>query len=583
MPRPQFVLFHRGSAICGRTGYNVTVMLLTREQLQERLFALHRASLELVKDVSLEHLLEQIAKLACEQAGAQYAALGVLDDEGRLIKFISVGMSENEIKKMAHPPVGRGLIGELMNTEHALRVPVIQDHPKSVGFPEHHPAMTPFLGVPIRAGKQQFGQIYLTNKIGSPEFDEDDQMIIQMLAAYASAAIQNARLVEQMREREFTLTRRHIDITLLNGIASTLTSSLELDEILNKTLELVIDYMKVEAGEIFLLEDDKETLRMVLHRGQDAEAFWNQNIFRIGEGYPGMTAKTRKALVGSSIKDDKNFLRDAIVQAGFRQFACIPLLSGENLMGVISIATRGTELFDERSIELLVAVGASAGLAIDNAKLHTSARRLAVLEERDRIGMDLHDGIIQSIYGVGLALEGAQHTLNEDPRGAKERIQHAITGLNQAIRDIRTYILDLRPRQLGNDGLMNGIKRLVAEYRANTFSEVNLTEPDSDLEELPHSHSVALFHICQESLANIAKHAKAKKVEVAFWIAQDRLLMEIHDDGKGFDVEKMKTSIGHGLANMQTRVRAVGGDADISSNIGEGTTVLVWVPYGKRP
>jgi signal transduction histidine kinase len=251
-------------------------------------------------------------------------------------------------------------------------------------------------------------------------------------------------------------------------------------------------------------------------------------------------------------------------------------------MGVINVATRRTEAFDERSIELLVAVGASAGLAIDNAQLHADARRLAVLEERDRIGMDLHDGIIQSIYGVGLALEGAQHGLKEDPEASKERIQHAIVGLNQAIRDIRTYILDLRPRQLGNDGLMNGIKRLVAEYRANTFSEVNLTEPDSDLKELPHSHSVALFHICQESLANIAKHAKAKKVEVAFWIAQERLLMEIRDDGQGFDVENMKTSIGHGLANMQTRIRAVGGDADISSNLGEGTTVLVWVPYGMK-
>lgn len=557
-------------------------MLLTREQLQERLFALHRASLELVKDVSLEHLLEQIATVACEQAGAQYAALGVLDDEGKLINFISVGMSDNEIKKMAHPPVGRGLIGELMNTENTLRIPVIQDHPKSVGFPEHHPSMIPFLGVPIRAGSQQFGQIYLTNKIGNPEFDSDDEMIIQMLAAYAAAAIQNARLVEQMRERDVTLTRRHIDMTLLNGIAATLTSSLELDQILNKTLELVMNYMKVEAGEIFLLEEDKETLRMVLHRGQDAKAFWNQNVFRLGEGYPGMVAKTRKAMVGSSIKEDKNFLRNSIVEAGFQQIACIPLLSGENLMGVINVATRRREAFDERSIELLVAVGASAGLAIENAQLHADARRLAVLEERDRIGMDLHDGIIQSIYGVGLALEGAQHELKEDPEASKERIQRAIIGLNQAIRDIRTYILDLRPRQLGNDGLMNGIKRLVAEYRANTFSEVNLTEPDSDLKELPHSHSVALFHICQESLANIAKHAKAKKVEVAFWIAQERLLMEIRDDGKGFDVENMKTSIGHGLANMQTRIRAVGGDADISSNLGEGTTVLVWVPYGLK-
>ncbi|MGE5462525.1 MAG: GAF domain-containing protein, partial [Syntrophothermus sp.] len=242
-------------------------MLLTREQLQERLIALHKASLELVKDVSLDRLLERIAAVACEQADARYAALGVLDENGKLVKFISVGMEEDEIKRMAHPPVGKGLIGELMNTVDPLRVPVIQEHPRSVGFPAHHPKMVSFLGVPIRAANHQLGQIYLTEKVGAPEFTADDEKIIQMLAAYAAAAIQNARL-------------------------------------------------------------------------------------------------------------------------------------------------------------------------------HENTHRLAVLEERERIGMDLHDGIIQAIYGVGLSLDGALHTIDESPTEAKERIRHSIDGLNQAIRDLRAYILD---------------------------------------------------------------------------------------------------------------------------------------------
>lgn len=247
-------------------------------------------------------------------------------------------------------------------------------------------------------------------------------------------------------------------------------------------------------------------------------------------------------------------------------------------MGVMSVATRGTDPFDERNVQMLTAVGAWAGISIENARLHANARRLAVLEERDRIGMDLHDGIIQSIYGVGLALEGAKLTMDEDIDAAKDRIHHAIDGLNQAIRDIRAYILDLRPRQLGSEGLLNGIKRLIAEYRANTFSEVHFTGPDSDLKDLPQTQSLTLFHICQESLANAAKHAKAKKVQVAIWTTDDRALMEIRDDGKGFDLDNMQTSIGHGLANMQTRAHAVGGDIDISSVSGEGTTILVWVP-----
>jgi signal transduction histidine kinase len=300
-------------------------------------------------------------------------------------------------------------------------------------------------------------------------------------------------------------------------------------------------------------------------------------VFQVGEGYPGLVAKSRKSMIGMHLANDTNFLRDAVVQAGFQQIACIPLLSGENLIGVMSVATRDTEPFDQRSVQLLTAVGTWAGLAIENARLHANARRLAVLEERDRIGMDLHDGIIQSIYGVGLGLEGARLTLEEDPKAAKDRIHHAIDGLNQAIRDIRAYILDLRPRQLGNEGLVNGINRLIAEYRANTFSEVNFTGSE-ELQDISHAQSLALFHICQEALANVAKHANAKNVQVAVWTTQDRVLLEITDDGKGFDVEKIKASIGHGLANMHTRAHAVGGEVDISSNLKEGTTILVWVP-----
>jgi signal transduction histidine kinase len=382
-------------------------MLLTREQLQERLIALHNASLELVKDTSLDHLLERIAKVACEQSDARYGALGVLDDDGKLVKFITVGMTDDEIKRMAHPPIGRGLIGELMNTETPLRVPVIKEHPRASGFPPYHPPMTSFLGVPIRAAKRQLGQIYLTDKIDAPEFTSDDEKIIQMLAGYAAAAIQNARL-------------------------------------------------------------------------------------------------------------------------------------------------------------------------------HENTRRLAVLEERERIGMDLHDGIIQSIYGVGLSLESALHSFEEDPKDAKERVQHSIESLNQAIRDLRGYILDLRPRQMGTEGLLSGLNRLITEFRANTLAKVQISGADHDIKDLPQAHSMVLFHICQEALANVAKHAKAKQVEISLWATDERVLMEIHDNGKGFEMEKMSVTIGHGLANMQTRARSVGGDVDISSVISEGTTVLAWVPRHAR-
>ncbi len=555
-------------------------MLLTREQLQERLLALHKASLELVRDVSLETLLERIAATACEQARARYAAVGVLDEDGNLTNFITVGMTAEQIKRIPHPPEGLGLIGELMDTEVPLRVPVISEHPHSVGFPPHHPPMTSFLGVPIRALDHQLGQIYLTEKLDAPEFTADDEKIIQMLATYATTAIQNARLVEQMKERDITLTRRNVDMALLNGIATTLTSSLELDEILKITLGQVMSYMKMEAGEIFLLEDDGETLRMVLHRGQAAEVFWLRNIFKVGEGFIGLVAESRKPAVSRDLSADVRIIRDAVVKAGFRQMVCTPLISGENIMGVMSVLTRSTEPIDDLSVDLVAAVGTWAGLAIENARLHQNARRLAVLEERDRIGMDLHDGIIQSIYAVGLSLENVYQDL--DTGIPKERIQRSIESLNQAIKDIRAYILDLRPRQLGTDGLIGGIKRLIVEYRANTFSEISLTLPDTDLRDLPQFRAAALFHICQESLANTAKHSKAKNAHVSVWTTEDRVLLEIRDDGKGFELEKMTATLGHGLSNMQSRARSAGGELDISSTIEGGTTILAWVPRDPR-
>jgi two-component system, NarL family, sensor histidine kinase DevS len=553
-------------------------MLLTRQQLEERLVALHRASLELVKDVSLETLLERIATVALEQVNARYAALGVLDEDGKLTRFIHVGMTPEQIRHMPHPPEGRGLIGAVIDSEFPIRVPEISEHPRAVGFPARHPRMHSFLGVPIRAGDKPLGQIYLTDKIGAAEFTQDDEGIIEMLGTYAAVAIHNARLYDDLREHDRALTRRNEDLILLNNIAEVLTASLDLDNILTKTLALVMGYLKVEAGEIFLLEDDKKSLRLVLQRGESAEAFWTRNHFNMGEGIIGLVAQNGEAIVSHDLAGDKRFLRDAVAKAGFRQLACFPLTSAGNVVGVLSAATRSLTPLDEHEVQLLTAVGGWAGLAIENARLHNNARRLAVLEERERIGMDLHDGIIQSIYGVGLVLEHAKLLAEEDPKHAQVRIQQAIKDLNETIRDIRSYILDLRPRHLGNENLMMGLKRLVTEYRANTLSEATLSGTPDDLNDLQQDQAFSLFHICQESLANIAKHAGAKKVEIFIWKTDDRVLMEIRDDGKGFDTEKMTMTLGHGLSNIHTRAHNVGGDVEISSAIGEGTSILAWVP-----
>jgi len=230
------------------------MILLTREQLEDRLAALHRASLELVSDLSLETLLERIVELARDQVGARYAALGVMNESGILEQFIPIGMSQEEIGRIPHPPIGLGLLGILGKSRQSVRIPDISSDPRSVGFPPYHPEMRSFLGVPIMRGDKLLGQLYLTDKINYHEFTEDDERVLETLAAYAAVAIDNARLYQNLLRRDQELCQRNEDLNLLNDVAAALTGSLEVDEILDKTLNLVMAYLEVEAGEIFLCD-----------------------------------------------------------------------------------------------------------------------------------------------------------------------------------------------------------------------------------------------------------------------------------------------------------------------------------------
>lgn len=554
------------------------MVILTREQLEDRLAALYLASLELVSDLSLDTLLERIVQLARDLAVAHYAALGVMDENGDLIQFIPVGMTEEQIKRIGRLPVGHGLLGMMSKQRRPVRIPNIAEHPDSIGFPPNHPEMRSFLGVPLLQGDRVLGQIYLTDKIDFYEFTEQDERVLETLAAFAAIAITNARLYEVLLRRDTELRQRNEDLNLLNDIAAALTSSLEIDEILEKTLDLVMSYMDVEAGEIFLCEEDEKVLRLALHRGRFVENLSDMERFRFGEGYVGKVAATGKPMVSSNLRQDMQYLRPAVLEAGFQSIACIPLAAGGKVVGVMEAAMLRTQQFDERELHLLTAIGTWAGITIENARLSRQSRRLAVLEERERIGMDLHDGIIQSIYGVGLALDYARIALTEDPTPAIPKIEQSITALNEIIRDLRSYILDLRPRRFHGDDLKAGLQRLVDEFQVNSNTRALLLGAEDGLVDFPAVNATALFHICQEALANIAKHAHANTAQVHLWTARERVLLEVSDDGQGFDVRKTTLTLGHGLSNMQVRARKVGGDVEFTSVPGQGSTVLAWVP-----
>jgi signal transduction histidine kinase len=243
----------------------------------------------------------------------------------------------------------------------------------------------------------------------------------------------------------------------------------------------------------------------------------------------------------------------------------------------MGLAFRSPRPFPPREISLLEALGHQIGVAVENARLVQQVAQLAILEERSRIGMDLHDGVIQSIYAVGLTLEAAGLVINQEPHKAAGMLRQGIDGLNDAIRDIRNFILDLRPRRFEGD-LRQGLARLAREFQANTMIEVSLDAPEHGLEGLPRPVAQAIFLTAQEALANVARHAKAARVGVAVEPSDTIVELTIADDGQGFDPDTRTQTVGHGLANMRDRAAELNGRFELRSAPGKGTTIKMTLP-----
>jgi signal transduction histidine kinase len=545
--------------------------------------ALHRATLALYTDLSLDGVLHRTTQSAKELANARYAALGIPDGKGGLETFVTAGMREEEVRRIPHHPVGKGLIGEILRSGQSIRVREISSHPSSAGFPPGHPVMHSFLGVPIAAYGRPIGQIYLTDRIDAEEFSEQDQQLIELLAAHAAAAIENARLYRQVMRSQEELAQRNEELGLINNLASAVASSMDLDALLETQLDRVIGLFEARAGEIFLREEHEGVFRLAIHRGAPKESFWDLDRFRPGEGVIGAVGKTGEPMWTSRLDAEPCFLRPSVLAEGVGTLVAVPLTARGHEVGVLTVVFNGTRPVDHNQLGLLGAVGAGVGIAVENARLYRQARRLAVLEERERIGMDLHDGIIQSIYAVGLTLEYTKLLAKEDPEGVFQRIEEAIGGLNAIIRDIRAYILDLQPARFQTASLAEGLELLVREFKANTLVEADLNVEPEALDRLGRDSAAALLHIVQEALANAGKHARPSRVWVSVKLDDHYVALHVIDNGRGFDMQREHAQLGHGLQNMGERARLVGGDIEIASSPGEGTTITVRLPAEPDP
>jgi signal transduction histidine kinase len=219
-----------------------------------------------------------------------------------------------------------------------------------------------------------------------------------------------------------------------------------------------------------------------------------------------------------------------------------------------------------------------AAVAIKNAQLYRQSQELILLQERERFGMDLHDGVIQSIYAVGLMLEDAQYQNEGGAEAVKTNIARAIDGLNDVIRDIRTYILDLRPQRFQGRYLPEGLAELVYEVRAHSFLTVDLQIGPWDWTQLTSEYTVEILHIAREALTNIRKHARASQAVISLTHQPQALALKITDNGIGFDTEQMMHTTGNGLHNMQERVQLLKGNIMFTQPADKGTSVELSIP-----
>jgi signal transduction histidine kinase len=538
---------------------------------RDRVHSLLEAVLSVGRELDLEQALRSIVQAAAVLVDAEYAALGVIGPDGkRLSEFLTVGVSDEQIAEIGHYPEGHGILGELIRNPEPLRLSKLSEHPASYGFPAHHPPMNSFLGVPIRVRDQVFGNLYLTEKRGGAQFDEDDESVLATLAVAAGVAIDNARLYEESRLRERWL-RASAEIT------HSLLSGSEGGEVLRRIAERAREITDAALAVVAVPMEDTESLTVELAIGQAAES------------HQGLVLPVRGSLIGEAFSGaapvtSPDVMSDDRISEGLPRFkglgpaVAVPIGSGDDLRGVVLLVREaGRTAFTDEETEPLQGFAAQAAIVMELAERRRDAEQIAVLQDRDRIARDLHDLAIQRLFATGMTLQSAGRFIEHQE--AAERVVRAVDDLDETIKIIRSTIFGLRARDaVAGPSLRARAVRVVGEA-----APVLGFAPSVRMEGLLDTHvpketADHLVAVLSEALTNIARHARAGRAEAVLETDGREVRLEVTDDGVGIPAEGRRS----GLDNMAERARQLGGDFEWTSPA-DGGTRLVWrVPVTDR-
>ncbi|OBG90606.1 histidine kinase [Mycobacterium sp. E3251] len=533
-------------------------LVAERQQMGQLL----QVAIEIGSDLELDAVLHRILAAAIGMTGARYGAIGVWSSEGTLASFVHSGMDADTVGLVGHLPVGKGVLGALRDRTEPLRLAQLSDHPAAVGFPEHHPPMGAFLGMPVIIRGAVFGSLYVTDDRPGRAFSEADEVTVRALASAASVAIDNARLFDRVRAgARWTDASREISTALLTESQPDLPP---LQLIAERAVELTDAEQAIVLvpADPDLPSDEVDRLVVSAAVGLHANAVLGQEV------------PVRGSTTGEVFRSGRPLLTEtfrrpipAFTDVGERPAILMPLRSDQQTLGVIVVA-RNSEArpFDEEHLDLVRDFADHAAIALTLATERRNARDLSVLVDRERIARDLHDQVISRVFAVGMELQGVVARLRSPQLAA--RVTESVDELQAVIGDIRRTVFDLQHpqarRRSFSERVQDAFGRLTGDDNEGTTLRMAGTMTAVSDELAAHAEAVI-----SEALGNAVRHSRAASIAVEVTVT-DELLIEVTDDGSGTRPDHQSRC---GMDAITRRARDLGGDCAITSPPGGGTRV----------
>jgi GAF domain-containing protein len=390
-------------------------------KIQGRLRSLLKANQAVIEQLDLPVVLERIVAAAVELVGAKYGALGVVAPDGTLEQFINVGMTAEEVRAIGHLPKGHGLLGALIEDPQPIRLEQISRDDRSAGFPVGHPPMGAFLGVPVRVRNEVYGNLYLSNT-DTRAFSSEDEQLVVALAATAGIAIENARLFAETRRRQaWSAASAEFTANLLSPENGSAIVTLA---------QRILELSEADVVWVLLPQDSTGELVIETARGLDAEHM------------RGATVAVSEGLASHVLVDGQPWQIDDGVELGFTlsdgrllgPAMAMPLMTAGLAQGVLLVARMQRDRrFAATDIEMAADFAGQASVAIELEAARADRQRMVVLEDRGRIARDLHDHVIQQLFGTGLELQSIAGSLPMGP--ASDRIVQSVSNLDHRSRE----------------------------------------------------------------------------------------------------------------------------------------------------